>query len=508
MTWHLILRLLFLQVVLHNNFLKVDKEMTAVYKPKRDFIYVMLNGVEIVMDYNANVGTHIDVLVCSHEKSFDEALDIVHGNIIEKIRERCAAADGCQGVALVEGVIRTECVKQRMSFRERQGQAVLLEELKQAVLSHGIGYQHPWDWLREGENVILDVACESAMNLMGTKEKEDMVRRGLQGIEEIGGAHEDQSTVISRGWLSSSSSSSILGSYLKPRSNNQHMTISTPSDLLTGTNRLQGGIQEVDRSPQHQHKPVGELACEIQQLSTVVHDTHNLMCDTRNLMYSTHNLVKNDVLNVTRLIHNLILNSSQRQVPRIVLFTQQDASFKQKLITNLVPGMEALHLHLLCEYKGRAHRVEGRAGCQVILQDEDWKKVHELVVQGLKWVFLAAKVGAHIAMGLGNMIPNPEMEYGKAVVAFGEGVLKDPPVDWAPVAPGKLVRDEAFAIKTAERVSAEQWLVNFLKDKDILNAFGLQRVIYKGTGELGWICREHFDQGMRVGELDGFPCPP
>jgi Zn-dependent protease len=36
----------------------------------------------------------------------------------------------------------------------------------------------------------------------------------------------------------------------------------------------------------------------------------------------------------------------------------------------------------------------------------------------LKWVFLAAKVGAHIAMGLGNMVPNPKMEYGKAVVAF------------------------------------------------------------------------------------------
>ncbi|KAH9566191.1 hypothetical protein CY35_04G117900 [Sphagnum magellanicum] len=488
-----------LQVVLHNNFLKVDKEMRAVYKPKKDFIYIMLNGVEIVMDYNATVGTHIDVLVCSHEKSFDEALDIVHGHIIEKIRERCAAADGCQGVALVEGVIRTECVKRRMSFRQRRDQAVLLEELKQAVLSHGIGYQHPWDELREGENVILDVACESAMDLMGTREREDVVQRGLQGVDEIGGAHQDQSTVISRGWLSSSSSSSILGSYLKPRSNNQHMAIYTPSDLLTGTKRLQGEIQELDRSAQHQDEPVGELACEIQQLSTVVHDTHNLM-------YDMHKLVKYDVLSVTRLIRDLILNSSQRQVPRIVLFTTQDASFKQKLITKLVPGMKALQLHLLCEYKGQEHIVEGQAGCQVILQDENWKKAQEFVVEGLKWVSLAAKVGAHIAMGLGNMVPNPNLEYGKAVVALGEGVLKDPPIDLATVSRGKLVRDEASASRTAESTSAEQWLVNFLKDKDILNKFGLQRVVYKDTGELEWICRKHFDQGMSVGELDGFPC--
>ncbi|CAK9223861.1 unnamed protein product [Sphagnum troendelagicum] len=142
-----------------------------------------------------------------------------------------------------------------MSFRERRDQAVVLEELKEAILSHGIGYQHPWDELREGKNV-LDVACESAMDLMGTREREDLVRRGLQGVYEIGGAHQDQSTVISRGWLLSSSSSSISGSYLKPQSNNRHMTIYTPIDLLTGTNRLQGEIQELDPSPQHQDKPV------------------------------------------------------------------------------------------------------------------------------------------------------------------------------------------------------------------------------------------------------------
>ncbi len=121
-------------------------------------------------------------------------------------------------------------------------------------------------------------------------------------------------------------------------------------------------------------------------------------------------------------------------------------------------------------------------------------------------------MGAHIALGLGRMVPNPNLEYGKAIVAFGEGVLKDPPIDLATVSPGKLVRDEASAIRTAASMAAEQWLVDFLKDKVILTQFGLQRVVYKDThgrqtGELGWICQKHFDQGMRVGELDEFPCP-
>ncbi len=33
----------------------------------------MFNGVEIVLEYNAKVGTHIDVLIDSQSKTFDEA---------------------------------------------------------------------------------------------------------------------------------------------------------------------------------------------------------------------------------------------------------------------------------------------------------------------------------------------------------------------------------------------------------------------------------------------------
>jgi hypothetical protein len=462
---------MFLQVFLHNQFLTLEKDMKmrALYEPKNNFIYIMLNGVEVVVDYNADVGTHIDVLVHSKSKSFDNALDIVHEHIMDKILERCVATDGCQGVVLVEGVIRTMCVKNCMSFKERQGQSVLLEELKQNVFSHGNEYEHPWGELKQGENVSLR-ENEFAMMLMGRREREEVVqrRKRVLQIDEVDGVH-DEVAIITRGWATSSSSKTSVDMEIKQE----------PS--------------------QEQNQALRELAYEVQHLAVVVHDTNNTVHDT-------HKLVRDEGLQLTRFIHNLIVNSSQQQVPRIVLFTKQDASFKQKLITKLVPGMKALQLHLLCEYKGQEHIVEGQAGCQVILQDENWKKVHELVVEGFKWVSLAAKVGVDIAMGLGNMVPNPNLEYGKAVVVLGEGVLKDPPIDLATVSRGKLVRDEASASRTAESMSAEQWLVNFLKDKDILNKFGLQRVVYKDTGELGWICQKHFDQGMHVGELDGFPC--
>ncbi len=156
--------------------------------------------------------------------------------------------------------------------------------------------------------------------------------------------------------------------------------------------------------------------------------------------------------------------------------------------------------------------MEGQPGCEVILEDQNWKKIHEFVVEGLKWVSLAVKVGTHITMGLGYMVPSPILEYGKAVVAVGEGVLKDLPVDWATVTPEKLVREEESAIRTAKTMaSAEQWLVDFLKDKVISTKFGLQRVVYKDAqgrkmGEMGWICEKHLNEGIRVGELEGFGC--
>ncbi len=440
--------------------------MTALYEPKNNFIHITLNGVEVVVDYNADVGTHIDVLVHSRSKSFDNALDIVHGHIMDKILEHCVATDGCQGVVLVEGVIRTMCVKNCVSFKERQDQSVLLEELKQNVFSHGNEYEHPWGELRQGENVIL---CENefAVELMGRREREEVVERCKQAlqIDDVDAVH-DEAAMVTRGWATSSSSKTSV---------NMKNLMQEPS--------------------QEQNQALRELAHEVQHLAVVGHDT-------KNTVHDTHKLLKDEGLPVTRSIPNVIVNSTQQQVPRFVLFTKQDSSFKQKLITKLVPGMKAVQLHLLCEDKGQPHIVEGQAGCQVIMEDEDWKKVHELVVEGLKLVLLAVKVGAHITMGLGNMVPNPNLEYEKAVVAIGEGVLKDPPIGWATVTPGKPGRDEAFAIRTAERASAEQWLVNFLRDKDILNKFGLQRVVYKDTGELRWICQRHFKRGMQVGELE------
>jgi tRNA nucleotidyltransferase/poly(A) polymerase len=141
----------------------------------------------------------------------------------------------------------------------------------------------------------------------------------------------------------------------------------------------------------------------------------------------------------------------------------------------------------------------------VILQEKEWEEIHGLVVEGLKWVFLAMKVGAHITMGIGNLVPNPSQAYAKAV---SDSVRSHLPIDWATVTPQELVTDAASAVRTAQKESAEQWLVDFLKDKSILKEFGLQRVIYKDeqTAEVAWICEEHLKEGEQAGQLARLPC--
>jgi hypothetical protein len=239
----------------------------------------------------------------------------------------------------------------------------------------------------------------------------------------------------------------------------------------------------------------------------------NVQCPLRQDAMSLHHdivLRKIEDLSIqinqlTEHVINFLVKSSQHQVPRIVLFTTDDASMKQTLITNLVPGMKALQLHLLCEYRTQVHIVEGQRGCEVILEGKQWEKIHGLVVEGLKWVFLAIKVGAHIAMGIGDLVPNPSKAYAKAV---SDSVGSCLPMDWATVTPQELVMDAASAMRTAQKESAEQWLVDFLKDKSILKDFGLQRVIYKDeqTAEVGWICEKHLKKGLQCGELARLPC--
>ncbi len=446
---------------MHNKFLGPSNHMTADYFLEKDLILIVFHGVEIVLEYHGNVGTHIDVLVRSNSMSFDDALEIVHEHVMTHVHKLCVSSGGCQGVLLVEGIVRPECVRQRMSFMQRQNQAVLVENLKCAIEASGSrmrSYQHTWSRLKEGDCVILDSSCEAAMDLLGSKEKEDVERR----LRELQHSKGYDHTMNPLGALTPSILEAQDSTFPEPMFYGESSKVLVPRS-------------EDNRVPQDQTSSHPGIVLQTNEDLSI---------------------------NLSGHIIDFFVKSSQHQVPCIVLFTKNDASTKQRLVTKFVPGMKALRLHLLCEYKTHVHKVQGKHGCEVILQAKEWEEVHGLVVKGLKLVFLAIKVGAHITMGIGDLVPNPSKAYAKAV---SDCVGSHLPMDWATVTLQEPVKDAASAVRTAQKESAEQWLVDFLKDKSILKEFGLQRVIYKQTREVGWICEEHLKKGEQTGQLERLP---
>ncbi len=405
---------------MHNEFLGPDKQMTADYTFKENAISILYDGIEIVVEFDNDVSSHIDVLVRSNEKEYDEALDIVHERITKHIQTLRGAFDGCQGIILLEGIVRKECVEHRLSFKSRLDQAILVEDLKKRILANGSkwqSWQHTWRELNL-ENKKLNASFEIAIKMLGSEERDDVWQRLSPKFK----SHELNQNLV------------ITGSKF-----DHHQSAFAPTSI-------EEAIQAI-------HKDV-----------------------------------------------KILVKSSMQTVPRFYLFTEK--GFKQRLVRKLAQGIKVVQLHLLCECRMGLHKVEGKEGCEVIIENQQWEKIHAVILEGLKWVVPAIKAGLHITMGLGNIIPNPAEV---CLNVIGSNFIGSVP-DWASFTQDQL----QMGIESVEKEAAEQWLVDFLRTKVILKDFGLERVLYldnqgQRTEEMAWLCEEHLSQGEQKKELVRFP---
>ncbi|CAM6043644.1 unnamed protein product [Sphagnum compactum] len=357
-----------LQVSLHNKFLGPDNDMTNIYTFKENFISILYDGLEIVVEFDNDVSSHIDVLVRSSEKEYDEALDIVHERITKHIQTLRGAFDGCQGIILLEGIVRKECVEQRLSFKSRLDQAILVEELKKRILANGSrwqSWQHTWGEV-DLEKKKLNASFETAIKMMGSEERDDVWQR--------------------------------LSPEFKSHELNQNLVI-------------------IESKFDHHRRAFAPTSSQeaIQDIRTNV---------------------------------NILVKSSMQTVPRFYLFTQK--GFKQSLVAQLLPGMKVVQLHLLCECRmgPHPHKVEGKEGCEVIIENHQWRKIHAAILEGLKWVVPFIKAGLHITMGLGNIIPNPADEWLKVIGTDFNGSVQD----WPSVTQDQL----QMGVESGEKEAAEQ----------------------------------------------------
>ncbi len=175
-----IIDLLSMQVLLHDKFLEPTNCMARQYILKKNSIFILYNGVEIVVQYDSDVATHIDVLVRSKEKTYDEALDIVHNHVTKHIQDLRGEFNGCEGVVLLEGIVRKDCVEHQLNFTSRSNQVILVEDLKKCILENGPSCEHTWPRVKEEKphHVILNRSrFEMAINMLGTEEKDDVRQR-------------------------------------------------------------------------------------------------------------------------------------------------------------------------------------------------------------------------------------------------------------------------------------------------------------------------------------------
>ncbi len=106
----------FLKVVLHNTFIEF-KNGNAHYELEKGLIIINFKGIKVLVECN-EMGYYIDVLVCS-SLSHSETLEIVNDDILKTIYQYCASNNGCQGVWLVENIIRLECVQELTLLKYR-----------------------------------------------------------------------------------------------------------------------------------------------------------------------------------------------------------------------------------------------------------------------------------------------------------------------------------------------------------------------------------------------------
>jgi hypothetical protein len=156
--------------------------------------------------------------------------------------------------------------------------------------------------------------------------------------------------------------------------------------------------------------------------------------------------------------------------------------------------------------------VGGQKGVEIKLSPSVTReKINRLIMASLTVLSLLVKVGAHVTSGIGNMIP----DIGQIVALTCDAQSLN---DYFPNSKGKnqqsTIRnlptssDAQMAMQGNGKKAAEQWLVNLLKGKEILDLFSLKRVKYVKKHNcnegypIRWVCEQHWKEGIERGTIE------
>lgn len=448
---------------LHNRIKSLQNQHGATYSLEKYLISISINGIYIRVELGGQLGYYIDILACS-TKNLTETLRVIQQLIIPAIQSLC------QGITMTENVIRPECVQNLTPPRYRKTQFASLQQLKQALLSlpadSMYDYQHTWSAVWDSGRPILQAGFDLARDLLSDDDFREVLHRRYHDLYNL--AQDLQ---------------------VPPENNidgqDQSIALSNEDEKVDPTF---GGIAK-------------GVEAVLQRLKIIEQEIKDLKQEIQGLRYYEHRLL----LELHRKVNYLAtfnVQVEERKVPNMLYFVRTE-NYSRRLVTTMLSGMNALRLHMLCEFRGQMHVVEDQMGCEIMQVDNMTVKALAPYVKGfMKLVTLALKIGAHVAAGMGEMIPDLSKEVahlaaGSSLLYGAAGAAVAGAVGGAAMGRIRNRSMEGSRDIQQDLRAAQQWVVDFLRErrcstgKDIAEKFGLWRVRYRDNGQIAWICRRH-----------------
>ena len=447
----------------------------ATYSLEKYLISININGIFIRVELGGHLGHYIDVLACS-TKNLTETIRLAQQLIIPAIQSFC------NGFTLTENIMRPECVQNLTPPRYRKTQHVSLQQLKQALLSvpaeSMYDYQHTWDPVSDSGRPVLRPGFDLARDLLSDDDFREVLHRRYNDLYNLA------------------------------------VELDVPPDNPDGGDHTGNEPEKVDPSFAGIAKGVEQV---LQRLKIIEQEIKDLKQEIQGLKYYEHRLLIELHRKVNYLV-NYNIQVEERKVPNMFFFVRTE-NYSRRLITNMISGMTALRLHMLCEFRGEMHVVEDQIGCEMMQVDNiAVKSLAPYMKKFMKLLTFALKIGAHLAAGMGEMIPDLSREVshlsGSSLMYGAAGTVAAGAVGAAALGRIQGSRNRSRAAESSRNIqqdvkAAQQWVVDFLRDrrcstgKDIAEKFGLWRVRYMDDGQIAWICRRHM--AIRCNEIIEVP---
>ncbi|CAM6039912.1 unnamed protein product [Sphagnum compactum] len=489
------------QVVLKRQF--ANLRMEASCENEKNLIKICVNGLEIFVELSGNQmpgHAFMDILVKS-SKSEIQTIQLVHDHVLSQIEHLCSSPQGCQGVTLMRGVLRPKAVEKLLLCKNRIKQVAWVEILKKQLLATNLDLElvHLWPQVDvQGDHCLPRSMEDKVASLLGEVATHDVLERHLQGLKDVeidinNLPSSEKESEHTQGETSESGDLRLQRSF-------HQMSLQEPTNLEQLICHMFEDMKAEFRSSEE--RIVARISTKLEEVFE----------KTKQEIECMEEWLYKKLTKKLDAMTKLLLQFHQRQVPCNAFFTTGGTK-QQRQVVDRFMGIEVVYLHLLCEDINGIHVVDDQKGDEIrYVKDDNKHKIAHLVIVGFKIVLILSKVAAHVVGGVGNLVPN--FAQGLALAYDAQDItdcIENPRIHGGPI----LEQSSTSHLPTAkdalveEHKVATQWLLDFLRGKDIFKLFGLSRVRYlkmdNSHGDLStirWVCLHHRKEGLENGTLE------